>query len=405
MRKQIRTAPLRNGRAMSDGFVPRLERLEVREVPANFTVDDSGGADFLRIQDAVDAAALTKGPDQIRVFPGTYTEQVTVAGSKLDGLTLRSVKPLQAVIQAPPTTSATGTAKYASIVRITDAEKVTLDGFTITGPSKTLEVGVYVDSDASATIRDNRITDIRPLAALGGDQIGIGILAESESEVKIFKNTIEKYQKGGIVIFDKGSFADVSQNTITGSGPTTVIAQNGVQVNYGASAKIFQNRITDNSYAVPDVGTNVTDAAGIIVGGPIYPGDFDIRAGAVSVSQNELFRNEVGVLAENQTAPLSISHNDIRNSDKDGIALYGVVGAEVSHNKVSGSRETGLRVSKQSTIVSPSNVQSQGNYIFNNVFVGSGAVDIFDDTVGTGTGGTANVYKNNRYATSNRTVD
>ena len=66
MRKQIRTAPLRNGRAMSDGFVPRLERLEVREVPANFTVDDSGGADFLRIQDAVDAAALTV-PNQIVV--------------------------------------------------------------------------------------------------------------------------------------------------------------------------------------------------------------------------------------------------------------------------------------------------------------------------------------------------
>src|SRR5437588_12287845 len=52
---------------------------------------------YNRIQDAVNAA--TAG-DLINVCPGTYREQVVIPAGK-DSLTLRSVVPLAAVIQAP----------------------------------------------------------------------------------------------------------------------------------------------------------------------------------------------------------------------------------------------------------------------------------------------------------------
>ena len=406
MMRHLRTPRDRHANSAQLGFVPRLEDLEAREVPANFTVGDGKGADFTSIQAAVNAAALTKGPDSIRVLPGEYREQVTIAGSKLDGLTLVSTRPERATILAPLSLSPHDAGSYAAVVRISGANNVTLDGFTIAGPSANLEVGVLVENDASVTVRDNKITNIRPQLDLGGAQIGIGLLIQGASRASISDNTIEKYQKGGIVAFDKGTFVAVSDNTITGSDKTAVIAQNGIQVSYGASAAIFDNTITKNSYSVPDTATNVTDAAGIILGGPgdsTTPG-VDVGAGRVVVYDNDLDRNEVGILVENQSKPVFLIDNDIDDSDKDGIALYGVVGAHVIDNEVTGSGEDGLRVAKQSTAASPNNVQTKGNFIYDNVFVGSLSFDIFDDTVGSGTGGTANHYGHNRFNSSNPSV-
>ena len=65
-------------------FAPRLQTLERREVPAVFVVDDTPrrGRDFDTIQEAVDAADEN---DTILVYPGTYREQVTIAGEEKDG--------------------------------------------------------------------------------------------------------------------------------------------------------------------------------------------------------------------------------------------------------------------------------------------------------------------------------
>src|SRR5581483_8487221 len=67
--------------------------------PNMWIVDDDHAqcpnAQFSRIQDAVDAASAG---DQIKVCPGTYTEQVRITKNDL---TLFSQVPLQATIQAP----------------------------------------------------------------------------------------------------------------------------------------------------------------------------------------------------------------------------------------------------------------------------------------------------------------
>jgi parallel beta-helix repeat protein len=369
---------------------PSLESLDARAVPAAFTVDDSGGADFTSIQAAVDAAALTKGHDTIQVYPGTYTEQVLILGEALDGLHLRSVRQYEAVIRAPGTLSEEAA---PAVVRISGAERVTVDGFTISGPAAGLEFGVLVDGDGtagdtSATIRDNRITDIRPGAELGGDQTGFGVYVAQGADAKVFKNDIRNYQKGGVVAFDDGTVVEVKQNTITGAGLTPVIAQNGVQISLGAAGKVTHNVIADNRYSGPQDAQ--FDAAGVVLGGPVDAEFPTFSAGRVEVSHNTLLRNEAGIIAENQTAPVQLKNNDIRSSDEDGIALYGVVGADLSNNRVSNSGRYGLNVTRQSS----------GNTITNNTFVNSGVFDIRDDTVGGGTAGTANTYKNNKFNTA-----
>ena len=63
----------------------------------------------------------------------------------------------------------------------------------------------------------------------------------------ITNDIITDYQKTGILVRG-GSTATITGNTITGIGPTTVIAQNGIQVDLGATATITGNTITGNEF-------------------------------------------------------------------------------------------------------------------------------------------------------------
>src|SRR5689334_4599894 len=144
----------------------RAEALEDRWVPATLFVDDTPrpGA-FTSIQAAVNAAH--KG-DTIRVFPGTYTEQVTFSDAK-DRITLTAVEPGKAVVKAPAALTATD-----GLIQIDGADDVTVRGFKLTGPGN-LFAGVWVYHGGSAVIEDNTITNIRQ-DPLGAAQAGIGVV-------------------------------------------------------------------------------------------------------------------------------------------------------------------------------------------------------------------------------------
>jgi parallel beta-helix repeat protein len=377
-------------------FRPRLtlDSLDNRIVPAVLLVDDDGAqfpnAAFDTIQAAVDAADAN---DTIRVAAGFYEEQITIPEDK-DGLTIRSDKPLLAVIQAPETMTGS-----KAIVLVDGADRVTIRGFTITGPSPDVDFGVQVTGGGSATIRDNFITAIRG-ETLTGAQTGIGVVVGgadgATGTADLFKNVITDYQKGGVIVANEGSSATIRDNRIVGSGETDLVAQNGIQVSDGATAVISNNTISNHVYT-----GDGAEAAGIVTS----------DAGSLVISNNRVTGNQDGLLIEGGSG-VAIFNNTVLDSRLDGIVLNEVSGALVRGNRVTGSGRDGIFVVDTVNAVFVGNHvrdndrdglhvegTSKNLVIFGNQLRGNDRFDAFDDTTGSGTAGTANLWFGNSIGT------
>ena len=87
--------------------------------------------------------------------------------------------------------------------------------------------------DASGSIDGVTIENVGE-TPVSGDQQGISIFVNNDDAVSrtvnISGDTIFAYQKGGITFNGAGLSGDISGNTVTGIGPTSLLAQNGIQV-------------------------------------------------------------------------------------------------------------------------------------------------------------------------------
>lgn len=347
-------------------FRPALERMEGRALLATLNV--GAGETYATIQAAVDAAS---SGDTIAVDPGTYTEQVTIPDG-LDDLTLKSTHPLAAVIQAPDTLSGS-----KSIVEVDGAEDLTITGFTISGPSTGILAGIHVDNGGSATIRKNHITDIQD-DPFSNRQAGLGVFVE-DATASIDRNLIDNYQKAGIVVDATHGPASawITNNTVVGVGPTSVIGQNGIQVSNGASAFVSKNDVSGNVYS-----PQTFVASGILL----------FKPGSVIVDRNSIEDNDVGILVQDATGSI-ISQNKISDSTFDGIELRGttnhalVIGNHSSKNQLDG-------IFVEST--------TANNLILFNHFNKNGSFDAEDLSTGSGTAGTANFWFGNHGKTDNK---
>ena len=372
----------------------RLQQLEARDVPATLLVDDNFAAPlkpgrFDTIQAAIDAADPN---DTIKVRAGTYAEQVRVGPTK-SGLKL--------LAQGPNVTITTPAAAKSplALVDVSGADRVVIDGFTVAGPiaDADLGAGILVENGGSATIRNNTVRDIAT-SPLSGGQYGNAIQVggrnadgtRTSGRATVENNTVLRYQKTGIFVANAGSSAEVRSNTVVGAGPTNVIAQNGIQVSDGAFATVSGNTVSGNVYTPAGI-----EATGILI----------IQAGGVTVSNNFVVANEIGIAAVSQAVPVAIVGNTVVGSTQDGVQLTGTSGAYVAGNVVAGSGRDGIRLNDtKAAVVLYNSVTgsgevglhvsgaSAGNVIAFNRLRGNRRFDALDETTGFGSGGTADFW-------------
>jgi parallel beta-helix repeat protein len=396
----------RRARRLRAPFRMHLEALQDRVVLSTLLVGASPG-EFPQIQQAVLAA---NPGDTIQVDPGTYNEQVTIGqnshGATLNNLVLEGTNQ-SSIIQLPSTAPAS---QQTAIVKVSGASNVTIDGFTIQGPGNgpgSIGYGVQVVGGGSANISNNHITQIQD-GPMSGDQNGVAILVGRKSldttgTATISHNTIDGYQKAGIVVDNVGSSAEIDHNTISGAGSTALIAQNGIQISRGATGNVNHNTISGNLYAPQsDASTGIL----------LY------QSGAVTIEQNTLLNNDVGIDAIGANGS-TIDHNQVTGSTFDGILLDTTSGATVDHNTTNnngfgdssanrpGDGGIALVGSTNNTITqntSNSNKgdgicvdpASTGNSFDHNQTSGNTRFDVEDESTGAGTAGTANAWTNTK---------
>jgi parallel beta-helix repeat protein len=348
------------------------------------------GCNYSTIQGAVTSAV---SGDTVNVATGTYTEQLVIDKN----LTLvGSAGAATTIIQAPLSlTPDPDGAK--TVVLFTGSITAEFSGFTVQGPVNGLNFGIYVRAGATANIHNNVIKDIRE-SSLSDGQIGVAIEVGKYNDTAPFvfttgtatitNNTISGYQKMGISIERIGSSATITGNTVTGAGPITTTAQNGIYIRRGATGTIKTNTVTENAYNGPSssaIGIGVLHGgSGVIVQGNttnhnsanIYVWKSDgiqIKDNQVSDSSPVDQNAAAGITVQSDGSPsttggspgnylinATISGNTIQNnlsggsSQGDGIDLYAVDGATVSENAIIGTAHDGILVgaSKNSTFTS-----------------------------------------------------
>jgi len=136
--------------------------------------------------------------------------------------------------------------------------------------------GVLVNG-ASVNVGNSSVHAIGEVP-LNGAQHGNAIVYLGGASGTISGNTVSHYQKNGITVRDAGTSASVLTNTVTGEGPINYIAQNGIQISFGATALVRGNSVSGNWYTPAG-----TIACGLLL----------FEAGGVKQQMNNLFANEV----------------------------------------------------------------------------------------------------------------
>ncbi len=265
-----------------------LSQSSVAAMSNEIFVDISGACEgktpcYASIQEALNSASKD---DAVKVYPGTYVEQITIP---LPVKLVSTHGPELTVIEAPSIDSRTtvthtfqfGTRSvdYAILVNGIHGQ-TTIEGFTIDGKREgTVSgtyTGIYIVDSAEVTIKDNIIKGFRDMKCADCPD-GTGILVRSgaeetspesrTSEVTVEHNFITDYQKAGVVINEAGSTVKlINDNTIIGSGVSSVVPQNGIQIGFGAfidPEKLVQNKISGNYHEVK--GQEIKVAIAILI--------------------------------------------------------------------------------------------------------------------------------------------
>jgi hypothetical protein len=279
-------------------------------------------ATFTTIQSAVLAAS---SGDRINVCPGTYHEQVkvtkrlTIQGIAVGNQNLAVIMPTGTLVNSSSLTSA---APIAAVVLVDGTEKVNLNNLTVDGSTNGLSgcginlVGIYY-RNSSGDVDNVAVKNIKLAPADFGCQSGLGIFVQSgnnkKSRVDISDSSVHDYQKNGITANEVGTEVNITGNAVTGVGPTVQIAQNGIQLAFGAKGRVEGNSVINHVYSPCTSGDNCAATSSNIL---IF------NSNGVKVSGNNLGNSQVNIYYGGNRG--EVSCNTIFQSPIfDGIDLIG----------------------------------------------------------------------------------
>ena len=314
---------------------------------ATLTVDDDRvqcpSAAFISIQAAVNAA---NPGDKINVCPGTYNEQVTInksltiQGVAVGGNNQAIVKPTNMVVNSFSLASGN---PIAAIILVDGASRVDLTNLTIDGVNNNIGgcapnlIGIYY-RNSSGKADSVAVRNVRLVPTLAGCQSGLGIFAQSgnggSSKVQVLNSSVHDFQKNGITGNEPGTEINVKGNSVSGDGPSPIIAQNGIQIGFGAKGTVDGNSVNNVIYT-PCISVNVCAASstGILVFDPASP---------VRISNNNVANTQTGIYLQANKAEAG-NNTVFQTRIFDGIAIVGDRNT-VNGNSISNSDESGVFV-------------------------------------------------------------
>jgi parallel beta-helix repeat protein len=348
-------------------------------------------ADFISIQLAV-AAALPG--DKILVCPGIYEESVLV--NKPDLRIEAQGAPADVVLQGTP-------AQLAGFYLL-NTSGVLVEGFTVQGFGLPFVTPDFLSQGGNIRIEGGRANTVRKNVTKDS-LLGDGIQVINSPDNVIEQNTAS-YNSGpnsdGIQLS-----GELAQNNIIRHNETFENGQIGINVfgPLGTGNVVFANRSHDNArIGIRNVSSTGLLAAGahgtVIENNHVFANR--LTAGIlVGASQNVIVRNnrtemnnQSGIRLQNGAVSNLVEKNEVLQNTLDGIQLQSNVDANIVQlNLVRQNVRDGIRVF---------DAASAGNTIEQNVIRESGEHDAHDDSIGPGTGGTANFWINNKCETENK---
>lgn len=361
---------------LAAGVLSFLLLISARQaMAAELIVDDDKvqcpTAQFTHIQDAVNAASPGA---TIRVCAGTYVEQVTI--NKPLQINADSGAILMPAAMQANASSTVNAAALAAALLVTDANGVTISGLTVDGINSGISecspilFGI-IFQNSSGTIERVAVRNFKLLAAnLTGCQSGSGIFVQSGggiiSNVTVERSTVHDFQKNGITANEIGTQVSVNANVVTGLGPTTGAAQNGIQIGFGAKGSISDNTVTNNVWSpCTVVSTCQAVATNILV----------TQSDGVTVTRNTAGISNVGIFVDGNSATIT-SNQTFASSVFDGIRLEGN-SSTVQTNDVFNGAEAGIYLAGNNNVIRRNTITeaavgilkatgSSGNLIQNN---------------------------------------
>jgi len=315
---------------------------------ARLVVDDDKvecpNAAFSHIQDAVDAASPG---DEIHICKGTYAEQVTIR-KPLDIDSDNGAVLMPSAMQAN-TKSLFDDAPIATALLVADTTGVSISGLIVDGANNGISacapdlIGISFQN-ASGGLDHIAVRNFKLAASLNGCQSGTGIFVQSgnggTSTVEIGHCTVHDFQKNGITADEKGTVTIIRRNVVTGLGPTTGAAQNGVQIGFGAAGSIADNVVTNNVWApCTAIATCATVATNILV----------TQSDGVEVSGNTAGIAQVNIFVHGNNAATE-RNETFATTVFDGIRVHGDQ-SRVRQNRVFNGAESGIFLSGNNNVV------------------------------------------------------